>query len=178
MQDDDRRLVTAILSGEPDRFAGWSSVTRRACVASWGATSATRGCATSCADDLPARVSADSDGWPRPIVSKRGWRGSPATRSPTSWRRRTTNDREVGRSTASISVRAEPRGKRKPAAGSGREVACLAPDARRVLELRYRDGLTYAGRRAPRVPASTVRGRIYEARGALRRRLEAMEGEP
>ena len=57
------------------------------------------------------------------------------------------------------------------------EVARLPASFREVLELRYREGRSYrevAG--ALRVPISTVRGRIYEARKALRRRL-ASEGD-
>jgi RNA polymerase sigma-70 factor (ECF subfamily) len=52
-----------------------------------------------------------------------------------------------------------------------------APD-REVLSLRYRDGLSYREIAASlQVPLSTVRGRIYEARRALRRRLESQEDE-
>jgi RNA polymerase sigma factor (sigma-70 family) len=56
------------------------------------------------------------------------------------------------------------------------EVARLAASEREVLALRYREGLSYR-EIAERigVPCSTVRGRIYEARRALRRRLERLE---
>jgi RNA polymerase sigma-70 factor (ECF subfamily) len=59
------------------------------------------------------------------------------------------------------------------------EVARLDADDREVLALRYRDGLSYR-EIATRfgVPDSTVRGRVYEARRALRVRLERMEREP
>ena|SRR6185436_5649606 len=53
------------------------------------------------------------------------------------------------------------------------EVERLPPAFAEVLALRYRDGLSYdeiAARLA--LPVSTVRGRIYEARRALRQRLE------
>ncbi|MEW6071173.1 MAG: sigma-70 family RNA polymerase sigma factor [Planctomycetota bacterium] len=52
------------------------------------------------------------------------------------------------------------------------EVERLPAPQREVLELRYRLDLTYAEIAARlAVPVSTVRGRIYEARRALRRRL-------
>ncbi len=52
------------------------------------------------------------------------------------------------------------------------EVDRLSPMHREVIHLRYRADLSYA-RIAERlgVPISTVRGRIYEARKSLRRRL-------
>lgn len=52
------------------------------------------------------------------------------------------------------------------------EVARLSPLLRQALELRYRGGLSYAEIAARLgVPLSTVRGRIHEARTALRGRL-------
>ncbi|MAG58131.1 MAG: hypothetical protein CMJ83_17740 [Planctomycetes bacterium] len=53
------------------------------------------------------------------------------------------------------------------------EVARLGVRFQEVLELRYREGRSYADI-AERlvVPVSTVRGRIYEARRALRARLD------
>ncbi len=55
------------------------------------------------------------------------------------------------------------------------EVERLAPPLREALRLRYREGLAYA-EIADRlcVPHSTVRGRIHEARRALRRRMEGL----
>ncbi len=52
------------------------------------------------------------------------------------------------------------------------EVAQLAPIHRDVLELRYRDGMSWdeIGARLG-VPRSTVRGRLYEGRATLRERL-------
>jgi RNA polymerase sigma factor (sigma-70 family) len=52
------------------------------------------------------------------------------------------------------------------------EVSRLSPLAAEILELRYRQGLSYA-EIADRlqVPRSTVRGRIYQARRELRQRL-------
>jgi len=59
------------------------------------------------------------------------------------------------------------------------EVAQLDGVDRATLELRYREGLSYREMAARlRVPESTVRGRIFEARRALRRRLERKELEP
>jgi RNA polymerase sigma-70 factor (ECF subfamily) len=53
------------------------------------------------------------------------------------------------------------------------EVAQLSPLLREAIELRYGEGLSYAEVAARLgVPHSTVRGRIHEARLALRRRLE------
>lgn len=55
-------------------------------------------------------------------------------------------------------------------------VDALPSDARDVLTLRYRHGQSYADIAVRLgVPVSTVRGRLYEARGALRRRLEERE---
>lgn len=59
-----------------------------------------------------------------------------------------------------------------PLAWVWEEIAMLPPSFREVLEFRYRDGCSYkeiASRL--RVPVSTVNGRIYEARRALRERL-------
>ncbi|MEM9381466.1 MAG: RNA polymerase sigma factor [Planctomycetota bacterium] len=57
-------------------------------------------------------------------------------------------------------------------------VDALSPDAREVLVLRYRHGLSYAdiGARLD-APVSTVRGRLYEARLALRLRIEERESK-
>jgi RNA polymerase sigma-70 factor (ECF subfamily) len=53
------------------------------------------------------------------------------------------------------------------------EVDALDVVSRDVLRLRYRDGCSYAEiAEHLRVPLSTVRGRIHEARKALRARLE------
>ena len=58
------------------------------------------------------------------------------------------------------------------------EVAQLGEADREALVLRYRDGLSYREIALRlRVPDSTVRGRIYEARRALRRRLELQDRE-
>jgi RNA polymerase sigma-70 factor (ECF subfamily) len=56
------------------------------------------------------------------------------------------------------------------------EVAALPAAQREVLRLRYREGRSYReiGRRLG-VPPSTVRGRLYQARLALRRRLAPEE---
>jgi len=52
------------------------------------------------------------------------------------------------------------------------EVDSLPPPLRDALVLRYRRGLAYEEiARELGIPASTVRGRLYEARRALRRRL-------
>lgn len=59
------------------------------------------------------------------------------------------------------------------------EVALLPQAFRTILHLRYREGSSYreiAERLA--VPPSTVRGRIHEARRALRERLRAEEERP
>ncbi len=56
------------------------------------------------------------------------------------------------------------------------EVDQLSDLFRIVLRLRYRDGLSYREiASALDVPASTVRGRIYEARRALRERVRELE---
>jgi DNA-directed RNA polymerase specialized sigma24 family protein len=53
------------------------------------------------------------------------------------------------------------------------EVARLDTPLAEVLRLRYAEGRSYAEIAARlRVPLSTIRGRIYTARCALRRRLE------
>jgi len=53
------------------------------------------------------------------------------------------------------------------------EVDLLPPPFRVVLTLRYRGGLSYAEiSRRLELPVSTIRGRIHEARRALRRRLD------
>ena len=58
------------------------------------------------------------------------------------------------------------------------EVERLPPAFAEVLGLRYRKGLSYEEVAAHLgLPVSTVRGRIYEARRALRQRLE-LGGEP
>ena len=59
-----------------------------------------------------------------------------------------------------------------PLAWIWEEVGRLAPDQAQVLRLRYAEGSSY-GEIARRLglPESTVRGRIYLARRALRRRL-------
>lgn len=65
-----------------------------------------------------------------------------------------------------------------PGAWLWNEVARLSPEHARVLEMRYREGASYREvARALGVPTSTVRGRIYEARRALRRRLEERHGD-
>ena len=52
------------------------------------------------------------------------------------------------------------------------EVAMLQEAFAEVLRLHYREGRTYAEiARRLRLPSSTIRGRIYEARRALRERL-------
>jgi RNA polymerase sigma-70 factor (ECF subfamily) len=179
MQDDDRRLVTAILSGEPDRFAElverYAPGVRR----------------------IVGRDVRDA-GLRDELVQTtflHAFRGLGRLASPDrleAWlariarnavadalaRRRTTNEREVALDGLDLGARGAARG-RELGGWIWEEVARLAPDARQVLELRYRDGLTYAEVAARlAVPASTVRGRIYEARRALRRRLEAMEDGP
>jgi RNA polymerase sigma-70 factor (ECF subfamily) len=54
----------------------------------------------------------------------------------------------------------------------------LEPQLRELLVWRYRQQLGYAEIAARlRVPASTVRGRLYEARNALRRAIERREQE-
>ena len=59
------------------------------------------------------------------------------------------------------------------------EVAKLEGADREALTLRYREGLSYREiARRLQLPGSTVRGRIFEARRALRRRLERRELEP
>lgn len=56
------------------------------------------------------------------------------------------------------------------------EVDALPPALAEVLRLRYRQGCTYAETAARLgVTVATVRGRLYEARRALRRRLHAEE---
>lgn len=68
--------------------------------------------------------------------------------------------------------RATPRG--APLEWIWEEVQQLAPAFAEALRLRYREGRSYAEvAEALDVPVSTVRGRIYEARRALRRRLTA-----
>jgi RNA polymerase sigma-70 factor (ECF subfamily) len=57
------------------------------------------------------------------------------------------------------------------------EVRRLSPCSRDALELRYRQGSSYAEiARRLNVPLSTVRGRIYQARRELRKRLADLEG--
>jgi RNA polymerase sigma-70 factor (ECF subfamily) len=56
------------------------------------------------------------------------------------------------------------------------EVARLGASDREALALRYRDGLSYAEiARRLAVPESTVRGRLFEARRALKDRLARRE---
>lgn len=58
------------------------------------------------------------------------------------------------------------------------EVRRLPAEQREVLELRYQRGLSYeqiASRL--QVPASTVRGRVYQARKALRAKIESAQEE-
>ncbi|MEM6568961.1 MAG: sigma-70 family RNA polymerase sigma factor [Planctomycetota bacterium] len=64
----------------------------------------------------------------------------------------------------------------EPASWVWETVDALPDGARDVLTWRYRHGLSYAdiGARLD-APVSTVRGRLYEARLALRRRLEERE---
>jgi len=175
MQDDDRRLVTAILSGEPDRFAelvlrftpGVRRIVGRD-VRDAGLRDelvqttfllAFRGLGRL---DSPDRLEA----WLARIA-----RNAVADELA---RRATLHDRETPIAELDVAARGRELG-----GWIWEEVARFTPDARQVLELRYRDGLTYAEVAARLgVPTSTVRGRVYEARRALRRRLEALEDEP
>ncbi|MHC4133948.1 MAG: RNA polymerase sigma factor [Planctomycetota bacterium] len=60
-----------------------------------------------------------------------------------------------------------------PATWIWEEVDALAPPLAQVLRLRYQQGCTYAETAAQlEVSVATVRGRLYEARRALRQRLK------
>ena len=175
MLDDDRRLVTAILSGEPDRFA--ELVERHA--------PAVRRIVGQDVRDAGLRDELVQTTF---LLAFRGLRGLETPDRLEAWlariarnavadeltRRSTRNGREVALDGLDVAARG-----REGGGWIWEEVARLSKEAREVLTLRYRDGLSYrevAGRLG--VPASTVRGRIYEARRALRRRLEALEEEP
>jgi RNA polymerase sigma-70 factor (ECF subfamily) len=174
MHDDDRRLVTAILSGEPDRFA--ELVERHAPAVRRIVGRDVRDAGL--CDELVQTTF---------LLAFRGLRRLETPDRLEAWlariarnavadelaRRSTRNGREVALDGLDVAARGRDGG------WIWEEVARLSTDARDVLVLRYRDGLSY-GEIAERlgVPSSTVRGRIYEARRALRRRLEALEDEP
>jgi RNA polymerase sigma-70 factor (ECF subfamily) len=175
MQDNDRRLVTAILSGEPDRFA--ELVERHA--------PAVRRIVARDVRDAGLRDELVQTTF---LLAFRGLRRLETPDRLEAWlariarnavadelaRRSTRNGREVPIDEVDVAARG-----REGGGWIWEEVARLAKDAQVVLTLRYRDGLSY-GEVADRldIPESTVRGRIYEARRALRRRLEAQEEEP
>jgi len=175
MQDDDRRLVTAILSGEPDRFA--ELVERHA--------PAVRRIVGRDVRDAGLRDELVQTTF---LLAFRGLGRLETPERLEAWlariarnavvdelaRRSTRNGREVSFDGLDVAAHG-----REGGTWIWEEVARLTTDAREVLTLRYREGLSY-GEVADRlgVPVSTVRGRIYEARRALRRRLDALEEEP
>jgi RNA polymerase sigma-70 factor (ECF subfamily) len=183
MQDDDRRLVTAILSGEPDRFA---ELVERF----------TPGVRRIVGRDVRDAGLCDELVQTTFLLAFRGLGRLEAPERLEAWlariarnavadelaRRRSTSDREIALDGLDFEARGEAHGAARGRELGGwiwEEVARLTPDAREILELRYRDGLSYAEVAARLgVPTSTVRGRIYEARRALRRRLEALEDRP
>jgi len=176
MHDDDHRLIAAIRAGATERFAEFVARFDR-CV---------RAVVEPRVRDLALREELVQTtfclafrGLDRLDSSDRlgGWLAAIARNAVADARRR-----RVVRAAHEVPLEdAHDRPERRPAPAAWiwEEVARLATADREVLELRYRDGLSYReiASRLQR-PESTVRGRIYEARRALRDRLERRELEP